>query len=81
MVDTVVVFNRAVAAVVPVNVVAGARHNDLDAGAEDAQLLPIMSHMVEDMVDLTSLLLTTLLTRSKSITTGMYVTRADSMSR
>jgi hypothetical protein len=53
----------------------------LDAGAEDAQLLPIMSHMVEDMVDLTSLLLTTLLTRSKSITTGMYVTRADSTSR
>jgi hypothetical protein len=76
-----VVFNRAVAVVVPVNVAAGARPDDLDAEAEDAQLLQIMSHMVEVTVELTSLLLTTLLTRSKSITTGMNVTRADLMSR
>ena len=80
-VDTAAVFNKAMEAVVTVNMAAGARPDDLDAEAVDAQLLPIMSHRVEGTADLTSLLLHTLLTRSKSITTGVSVIRADSMSR
>ncbi len=75
------VFNKDVLAVVRVIVGDGARPDDFAKGAGDELLLPIMSHKEGDTAGIIQVLLTTLLTRSKNITTGMCVTRAASMWR